>query len=173
MEVSPNKPTVHGPDRWFTGEVWIDAVAEGHGASPMTVGSVRFTPGAHTAWHRHSIGQTLQVTDGVGRVQSRGEHVVTIRPGDVVCPPRRVALARRRSGPVHDAPVRHRGRHRMGQPCHRRRVPGRVTATGGPSVAMWQRGMAGADPAGREQPLSVPNAIGLAGECCEPLVRAV
>lgn len=32
MEVSPNKPTVHGPDRWFTGEVWIDAVAEGHGA---------------------------------------------------------------------------------------------------------------------------------------------
>ena len=27
-----NKPTVRGPDNWFAGEVWIDAVADGHRA---------------------------------------------------------------------------------------------------------------------------------------------
>ena len=45
---------------------------------------MHFCPGGHTAWHRHSIGQTLHVTDGVGHVQSRGGPLVTIRPGDVV-----------------------------------------------------------------------------------------
>jgi quercetin dioxygenase-like cupin family protein len=45
---------------------------------------VHFAPGARTAWRNHSIGQTLYVTEGEGRVQSRGEPIVTIRPGDVV-----------------------------------------------------------------------------------------
>jgi len=47
VDVSPYTPTVRGPDDRVTGQVWIDAVAEGHGTSPMTVGSVHFTPGAH------------------------------------------------------------------------------------------------------------------------------
>jgi quercetin dioxygenase-like cupin family protein len=67
--------------------VFIDPVAEGHGDTPTTVGLVHFTPGARTAWHSHSIGQTLYVTEGEGRVQSRGEPIVTIRPGDVVFAP--------------------------------------------------------------------------------------
>lgn len=29
---------------------------------------VRFTPGAHTAWHKHAVWQTLHVTDGIGYV---------------------------------------------------------------------------------------------------------
>ncbi|HVM64578.1 MAG TPA: cupin domain-containing protein [Acidimicrobiales bacterium] len=87
MEVEPRKPTAKGPARWFTGEVFIDTVAQGHGPSPTTVGLVHFTPGARTAWHAHTIGQTLYVVEGEGRVQSRGEPVVTIRPGDVVFTP--------------------------------------------------------------------------------------
>jgi quercetin dioxygenase-like cupin family protein len=87
MEVQPRNPTAKGPAEWFTGHVWIDAIAQAHGPSPMSIGSVHFAPGARTAWHRHSIGQTLYVTDGEGRVGSRGGPVVTIRPGDVIHAP--------------------------------------------------------------------------------------
>jgi quercetin dioxygenase-like cupin family protein len=45
---------------------------------------VRFTPGARTAWHSHSIAQTLDVTEGEGLVQARGEAATRIRPGDLV-----------------------------------------------------------------------------------------
>ncbi len=48
---------------------------------------MHFTPGARTAWHRHSLGQTLYVTEGEGRVQSRDEPVVALRPGQVVFAP--------------------------------------------------------------------------------------
>jgi quercetin dioxygenase-like cupin family protein len=85
MEVQPRSPTARGPAEWFTGDVWIDAIAQARGPSPMSIGSVHFAPGARTAWHSHSIGQTLCVTEGEGRVQSRGEPVATtIRPGDVI-----------------------------------------------------------------------------------------
>jgi quercetin dioxygenase-like cupin family protein len=87
MEIQPGTPTAKGPSDWFTGDVWVDTLAQGHGASPMSVASVRFAPGARTAWHRHAIGQTLCVTEGEGRAQSRGEPVVTLRPGDVVRTP--------------------------------------------------------------------------------------
>jgi quercetin dioxygenase-like cupin family protein len=87
MELQPKPASVKGPSDWFTGDVYIDAIAQGHGGSPLMVAAVRFTPGARTAWHSHSLGQTLYVTDGEGRVQSRGEDLVTIRPGDVVYTP--------------------------------------------------------------------------------------
>nr|WP_281371745.1 cupin domain-containing protein [Petropleomorpha daqingensis] len=49
---------------------------------------VRFPPGAHTNWHRHAVGQTLHVTEGVGLVGTRDGSVVRVRAGDtVVCPP--------------------------------------------------------------------------------------
>jgi quercetin dioxygenase-like cupin family protein len=87
MEVEPRKPTAKGPAQWFTGDVFIDTVAQGHGTSPTTVGLVHFTPGARTAWHAHTIGQTLYVMEGEGRVQSRGHPIVTISPGDIVFTP--------------------------------------------------------------------------------------
>ncbi len=87
MEQLPKIPTVNGPSEWFTGQVWIDVVAQGHGDSPTSVAFVHFSPGARTAWHSHSIGQTLCVTQGEGRVQSRGEPVVVIRPGQAVFTP--------------------------------------------------------------------------------------
>ena len=87
MEVHPKKPTAKGLTEWFTGDVWIDGIGQGRGPSPVTIGSVHFTPGARSAWHSHSVGQTLYVTEGEGRVQSRGGPVLTIRPGDVASTP--------------------------------------------------------------------------------------
>jgi len=87
MEHRPKHSTAKGPSDWFSGDVYIDAIAEGHGASPATVAFVHFTPRARTAWHSHSIGQSLFVTEGEGRIQARGEQIVTLRPGDTVFAP--------------------------------------------------------------------------------------
>jgi quercetin dioxygenase-like cupin family protein len=86
-EIRPKKPSGKGPAAMFTGEVWMDSIAQGEEPSRVRVSLVRFAPGARTAWHSHALGQTLYVTDGVGRVQSRGEEVAEIRPGDVVFTP--------------------------------------------------------------------------------------
>jgi len=87
MEIQPRKPTFTGPADWFTGDVWIDPIAQGREPSRLAVIAVHFTPGARTAWHSHSLGQTLYVTEGEGLVQSRGEPIVPIGPGDVVHTP--------------------------------------------------------------------------------------
>src|SRR2546423_9443047 len=87
MEIRPSPPTVKGPADWFSGDVWIDGIAEPQGASQLNVAAVHFTPGARTAWHAHEGGQTLYVTEGRGVVQSRGEESVEIRPGDVLHTP--------------------------------------------------------------------------------------
>jgi quercetin dioxygenase-like cupin family protein len=62
----------------------MDAVASPAGPYRINVGSIRFTPGARTAWHSHPNGQTIFVTEGVGRVQQRGGPVEVVRPGDRV-----------------------------------------------------------------------------------------
>jgi quercetin dioxygenase-like cupin family protein len=87
MERQAPRPTVKGPADWFTGDVFIDLVASGHGSESMSVGKVRFTPGSRTAWHAHATGQTLHVMEGEGRVQARGEAVVRLRSGDVIFAP--------------------------------------------------------------------------------------
>ena len=69
MEVQPRRPTVKGPADWFTGDVWIDTIAQGQG--PMTIGFVHFTPGARTAWHSHGIAQTLHVSPSTVRTHVR------------------------------------------------------------------------------------------------------
>ena len=45
---------------------------------------VTFEPGARTAWHTHPLGQTIYVTEGIGRCQRRGGPIEVIRPGDRV-----------------------------------------------------------------------------------------
>jgi len=87
MEVRPKMPTIAGPADWFTGEVWIDVIGQSQGPGAVSLGSVHFTPCAHTAWHRHSLGQTLFVTEGEGFVQARGGRLIRIRPGDIVVTP--------------------------------------------------------------------------------------
>ncbi len=87
MEIERKPPTAKGPADWFTGDVWIDSIVQPREHSHLTVAAVHFTPGARTAWHCHEGGQTLYVTEGEGRVQTRGELAVTIRPGDVAYTP--------------------------------------------------------------------------------------
>ena len=87
MELQPKQPSVKGPVDWFTGDVWIDAIARGREPSHLNVGSVHFAPGARTAWHSHDGGQTLYVTEGRGLVHSRGDGTVEVRTGDVVYAP--------------------------------------------------------------------------------------
>jgi quercetin dioxygenase-like cupin family protein len=87
LEKQPKQPSRKGPAEWFTGDVWIDAVAQPHGDPSVSVGAVHFTPGARTAWHSHEGGQTLYVTEGHGLVQSRDEPVVELAAGDVVWTP--------------------------------------------------------------------------------------
>jgi quercetin dioxygenase-like cupin family protein len=84
MDVQPGKPASKGPANWFTGDVWVDPIAAGHEPNQLSLGKVHFSPGARTAWHTHTIGQALYVTEGEGLAQARGQAVSRIRPGDVV-----------------------------------------------------------------------------------------
>ena len=87
MKVQPMEATSKGtPDR-FAGDVWIDRLTSAEPPSRIRVNVVRFAPGARNAWHVHAVGQTLHVTEGVGRVQSRGGEVIEIRAGDTVHTP--------------------------------------------------------------------------------------
>ena len=88
MELKPVNPTAKGPASTFTGDVYVTPIYAGTGPSRMTVALVRFVPGARSNWHRHAVGQTLHVTEGVGLVGTRDGSVVRIHAGEtVICPP--------------------------------------------------------------------------------------
>jgi quercetin dioxygenase-like cupin family protein len=88
MELNPVQPTVKTPAERFTGDVYMTPIYFGAVPSHLTAALVRFTPGARTNWHRHAVGQTLHVTEGVGLVGTRDGNVLHIRAGDTVsCPP--------------------------------------------------------------------------------------
>jgi quercetin dioxygenase-like cupin family protein len=87
MEFKAKAPTAKGPSEMFHGDVWLDSIAQGEAPSRVRVNRVRFSPGARTAWHSHAVGQFLYVIDGIGLVQSRGDDIVQIAPGDVVFTP--------------------------------------------------------------------------------------
>ncbi len=76
--------TGKGPADWFTGDVYVDTIAEPSEPYRLAAANVHFTPSARTAWHTHPLGQTIFVTEGVGRCQHAGGPVEEIRPGDRV-----------------------------------------------------------------------------------------
>lgn len=78
------QPSSAGPETYFTGSVRVDSRFQATSPARVGGGIVTFEPGAHTAWHTHPLGQTLIVTAGEGRVQTWGDSVQEIRPGDVV-----------------------------------------------------------------------------------------
>jgi quercetin dioxygenase-like cupin family protein len=80
-------PTAKAAADRFTGDVWVDGITDGAAPGCARLATVRFSPGARTAWHCHARGQTLHVTDGRGRVQSRDGHTIVMRPGDTVYTP--------------------------------------------------------------------------------------
>jgi quercetin dioxygenase-like cupin family protein len=85
MQITRNGvDTAAGPADWFTGSVYVDAVAAPANGARLSASSVHFTPGARTHWHTHPNGQTIWVTEGTGLCQRRGGPVEVIRPGDRV-----------------------------------------------------------------------------------------
>lgn len=92
MNIRPSsaRPTLLGPQEWFTGTVYLDEIAETAPPSHLRAHIVTFDPGARTAWHAHPIGQILYASHGARRAQLDGEPVVSLLPGDtVVIPPQR------------------------------------------------------------------------------------
>ena len=87
MELISVSPTATAPSENFTGAVYVNPIYKGTGESRMIVSLVRFTPGAHTNWHSHAVGQTLHVTEGIGLVATRDGTVIRMRAGDTVHTP--------------------------------------------------------------------------------------
>jgi 4-carboxymuconolactone decarboxylase len=88
MEVEARQPSGKGPAERFTGDVWVDPVAQPRPLPHrMTAALVRFVPGSRTAWHVHALGQTLRVTDGIALVQARSGQAVVVHPGQTIYTP--------------------------------------------------------------------------------------
>lgn len=88
MQIEPAKPTAKNPPEQFAGDVWLDVIAAPHEADQrMTVATVRFAPGARTAWHSHARGQYLRVTQGVARIGGRDGTVIDVYPGQTIYTP--------------------------------------------------------------------------------------
>lgn len=86
MKITPagSIPSMVGPKDWFTGSVRVDSLFPADGGRRSNGGVVTFEPGARTRWHTHPAGQTIVITQGLGWVQSDGEAIQEVRPGDVV-----------------------------------------------------------------------------------------
>lgn len=76
--------TMDGPERWFTGQVWIETINDEPAPSRLRSSLVTFTPGARTAWHTHPTGQTLRMVSGIARVQGKDGPVREVGPGGTV-----------------------------------------------------------------------------------------
>jgi quercetin dioxygenase-like cupin family protein len=61
-----------------------DPIASPTDTSRVGGALVHFTPGSRTHWHTHPYGQTVYVTEGIGRCQREGGAIEEIRPGDRV-----------------------------------------------------------------------------------------
>ena len=86
MEIKRNgsRPSVKGPEDWFTGTVRIDMPFQADEPARIGGATVTFEPGARTAWHTHPLGQTLFVLSRLGWSQKVGGPIEEIRPGDIV-----------------------------------------------------------------------------------------
>ena len=87
MEILDKPPTTKAGSDRFIGDAWMDLIVRGDPPSRIRASIVRFAPGARNHWHRHAVGQTFHVTDGVGRTQARGGDLLEIRAGDTVQTP--------------------------------------------------------------------------------------
>lgn len=68
IEITRNgsQASVYGDSKLFSGKVRIDSPFRGKNPSHVLGATVTFEPCARTAWHSHSYGQTLIVTQGLG-----------------------------------------------------------------------------------------------------------
>ena len=75
------------PSNNFTGSVSVTQPFNGTGGARLGGATVTFQPGARTKWHVHPLGQLLVVTAGRGWMQTEGQPVRALGPGDVVWTP--------------------------------------------------------------------------------------
>jgi quercetin dioxygenase-like cupin family protein/alkylhydroperoxidase/carboxymuconolactone decarboxylase family protein YurZ len=84
VNVTKKSAPVKGSSDYFTGDATIESRFASEATKSYGGGIVNFKAGARTAWHTHPVGQTLVVISGRGLVQSEGEPIHEILPGDVV-----------------------------------------------------------------------------------------
>jgi quercetin dioxygenase-like cupin family protein len=80
----PQPQTDQGPAERFTGNVELTMLVVGEEPSRARLASVSFEAGAHTAWHKHVLGQYIHVTEGMAYVQERGGEVQILKPGETI-----------------------------------------------------------------------------------------
>lgn len=78
------RPSLKGPDTYFTGSVRIDNLFQASAPGRATGAIVTFEPSARTYWRSHPAGQTLVILTGVGWTQCERGPRTEIRAGDVV-----------------------------------------------------------------------------------------
>jgi quercetin dioxygenase-like cupin family protein len=76
--------TSKGPSERFIGNVHPTIVFAGEEPSRARMASVHFEPGAHTAWHKHAVGQYIHVVEGTAFMQERWGTKNVLKPGDTV-----------------------------------------------------------------------------------------
>jgi len=79
-----SQPSSRGSAENFTGIVRRDPMLGAEAPGRVLTGCNTFEPGARTVWHTHPLGQILIVAAGCGWVQSWGNPIDEIKPGDVV-----------------------------------------------------------------------------------------
>jgi quercetin dioxygenase-like cupin family protein/alkylhydroperoxidase/carboxymuconolactone decarboxylase family protein YurZ len=84
VKVTRKTAPVNGSSDYFTGDATIESRFTSEATNSYGGGIVNFKAGSRTAWHTHPFGQSLVVISGRGRVQSEGDPVQEILPGDVV-----------------------------------------------------------------------------------------
>ena len=143
--------TQKGPADWFTGDVYIDAVAAPAGDLDLRRASVRFTPGARTAWHTHPHGQTISSPRASASASARAARSRHPSRRPRLLRARREPLARRRPEPLH-GPHRHAAERRVGQPRHLGRARHRraVRERRRPSATRWLASSSPAPPTGSD-----------------------
>ena len=136
MNIEPTVPTAKNPPAQFAGDVWLDPIALPHEPDQtMVVATVRFAPGARTAWHSHEHGQYLRVTQGVARFGGRDGKIIEVHPGQTLYTPpgeehwhaaapgcfmEHIAMLQNGEDPADD--------HHVGRAHHRRRVQRTLTS---------------------------------------------
>ena len=79
--IAGSRPTKEALPDWFTGTVSQDPIVTTPEPASLQALNLAFEPGAHTAWHTHTLGQTFQVVSGVGLVGLKNECPQNISTG--------------------------------------------------------------------------------------------
>ena len=71
------------PNPNFIGDAWLFPLSK-HQELNVPMFNVTFSPGCRNSWHKHSGGQILIATSGIGYYQEKGKPARRLFPGDIV-----------------------------------------------------------------------------------------